>query len=155
MSTSTETFFRPDETGRSRITLPAPLYNLCRLLLTRCPTQSVFVPIRSMQYLAVIDREEIIFVDSQGYAFHDGQGGRLIVQSWSMDMHSTQDSISKPVPIERIYYNDSGDEIQRRLMSEFPPALKRYDERQRGGMGQCLVATVLPFPGQTAFKSNY
>ena len=155
MSTSTETFFRPDEAGRAQVNIPAPLYNLCRLLLSHCPTQSVFVPIRSMQYLAIIDRDEVIFVDSQEYAVHDGQGGRLIVQSWVMDMHSGQDSLSEPVHIERIYYNDRGDEIQRRLMSEFPPALQLYDERQRGGMGQCLVATVLPFPGQTALKSNY
>jgi hypothetical protein len=130
--------------------MPAPLYNLCRLLLSRCPTQSVFVPIRSMQYLAVINREEVIFVDSQNYAVHEGQGGRLIVQSWVIDMHSGQDSLSEPVLIERIYYSDRGDEIQRRLMSEFPPALKLYDERQRGGMGQCLTAMVLPFRGQAA-----
>jgi hypothetical protein len=150
MGTSTETFFRPAETGRSRSTLPAPLYNLCRLLLTRCPTQSVFVPIRSMQHLAVIDREEIIFADSLGYAVHDGQGGRLILQSWIVDMKSGRDSLSEPVPVDQVFYTGNGDELQRRLMSEFPPALKRYDERQRGGMGQCLAATVLPFRGQAA-----
>jgi hypothetical protein len=150
MMTTSETFFRPDETGRTRVTIPAPLYNLCRLLLSRCPTESVFVPIRSMQYLAVIDREEVIFVDSLNYLVHDGQGGRLIVQSWVMDMHSGQDSLSEPVPIERIYYNDQGEDVQRRLMSDFPPALKQYDDRQRGGMGQCLVATVLPFRGQAS-----
>ena len=150
MSTTSETFFRPDEAARSQVTIPAPLYNLCRLLLSRCPPRSVFVPIRSMQYLAVIDREEVIFVDSQEYAVHNGQGGRLIVQSWRMDMHSSQDSLSEPVAIERIYYNDQGEEIQRRLMSEFPRALKLYEERQHGGMVQCMVATVLPFRGQTA-----
>ena len=102
-----------------------------------------------MQYLAIIDREEVIFVDSLNYAVHDGQGGRLIVQSWMMDMHSGQDSLSEPVAIERIYYNDRGEEIQRRLMSEIPQALKLFEERQRGGAGQCLVATILPFRGQT------
>ena len=149
MSTTSETFFRPEETTRSQVTIPAPLFNLCRLLLSRCPAQSVFVPIRSMQYLAIIDREEVIFVDSLNYAVHDGQGGRLIVQSWMMDMHSGQDSLSEPVAIERIYYNDRGEEIQRRLMSEIPQALKLFEERQRGGAGQCLVATILPFRGQT------
>ena len=148
MGTSTETFFRPDESGRVQVTIPAPLYNLCRLLLSRCPTQNVFVPIRSMQHLAVIDREEIIFVDSLGYAVHDGQGGRLIVQSWIMDMGAGQDSLSEPVPVEQVFYTGDGEELQRRLMSEFPPALKLYEERQRGGMGQCLTATVLPFKGQ-------
>lgn len=132
-----------------RVNIPAALYNQCRRLLARCPTECVFVPIRSMQCLAVIDREEIIFVDSLGYAVHEGQGGRLILQSWITDMHAGPDSLSEPVSIERVYYTDNGEEIQRRLMSEFPPALKLYDERQRGGMGQCLMATVLPFHGQT------
>ena len=75
MSTSTETFFRPAETGRMRVTIPAALHNQCRRLLARCPTQCVFVPIRSMQCLAVIDREEIIDIVYQGvgepFQIHD------------------------------------------------------------------------------------
>lgn len=31
--------------------------------------EHLFVPIRSMQYLAVIDKDEIIFVDSLSYAY--------------------------------------------------------------------------------------
>jgi len=149
MSTTTETFFRPTEITREWVTLPAPLYNRCRLLLTRCPTQCLFVPIRSMQYLAVIDPEEIIFVDNQGYAHRDGQGGRLIVLAWKTGLTASRDSLTEPVPVEIIYYEPNGHDTQRRLMSEFPPALALYEERQKGGVAQCLSSTVLPFTTRT------
>lgn len=143
--TTTETFFRPAEAARERATLPAALHNRCRLLLARCPRQSVFIPIRSMQYLAVIDPEEIIFVDNQGYAVSDGQGGRLIVISWDMHLDTGRDSLTEPVPVDIVHYRMHGHDIQRRIMSEFPPALQRYEERQKSGIPLCLTATVLPF----------
>lgn len=145
MSTSVETFFRPAETAREQVTLPAPIYNRCRLLLSRCATQCVFVPIRSMQYLAVIDTEEIIFVDNHGYAHRDGQGGRLIVIAWESGKQSTRTSLTEPVPIEIVYYEADGHDTQRRLMSEFPPALKLFEERQKAGATRCLTTTVLPY----------
>ena len=61
---TTETFFRPEEVARSSLRLSAELFNRCRLLLSRCESEHLFVPIRSMQYQAVIDREEAIFVDN-------------------------------------------------------------------------------------------
>ncbi len=60
-----ETFFRPDEVERQAWSITADVYNRCQLLLSRSETGCVFVPIRNMQYVAVIDAEEIIFVDSQ------------------------------------------------------------------------------------------
>jgi hypothetical protein len=44
-----ETFFRPAEIARERLSLPAALYNRCRLMLSRCEYEHVFVPVRSMQ----------------------------------------------------------------------------------------------------------
>lgn len=137
MSTSVEAFFRPAEVAREQVTLPAPSYNRCRLLLSRCPTQTVFVPIRSMQHLAVIDPEEIIFVDNQGYAHHEGQGGRLIVIAWETGSPADRESLNKPVPIEIVYYEENGHDTQRRLMSEFPPALELFEERQKAGGTRC------------------
>jgi hypothetical protein len=148
-TTTTETFFRPAETARERLTLPAPLHNRCRLLLSRCPTQSVFIPIRSMQYLAVIDPVEIIFVDNQGYAVSNGQGGRIIVMSWDMRLDTGRDSLVEPVPIEIVHYRPEGRDTHRRVMSEFPPALQRYEERQKSGVPLCLTATILPFTART------
>jgi len=147
MGSTTEIFFRPEETSRERVTLPAPLYNRCRLLLARCPRPHVFVPIRSMQYQAVIDSEEIIFVDNQGYAVRDGRGGRLIVLAWKVTLGSPRESLTEPVPIEILYYGHETHDTHRRLMSEFPRALGLYEAKQHRDTGNCSTATVLPFTG--------
>jgi len=59
-----ESFERGEELGSEPRKLPAETYNTMRLLLDYSDSSCVFVPIRSMQYMAVIDREEIIFVDA-------------------------------------------------------------------------------------------
>jgi len=146
MGVTTETFFRPAETARERVNLPASLFNRCLLLLNRADSRHVFIPVRSMQYQAIIDEAEIIFVDNQGYAVSEGQGGRLIVLAWDVALRSTRDSLTAPVPIEIVYYNSDGHEIHRRLMSEFPKALDRYEEKQKAASGEkSLTAAVLPF----------
>ncbi len=145
MGVSTETFFRPAEIARERVNLPAPLFNRCLLALNHATTRHAFVPIRSMQYQAIIDDSEIIFVDNQGYAVSEGQGGRLIVLAWDVALRSARDSLSAPVPIEIIYYNSDGHEIHRRLMGEFPKALDRYEAIQKEGRGENVTASVLPF----------
>ena len=146
MGVTTETFFRPAETARERVNLPAPLFNRWLLALNHAGTRHAFIPIRSMQYQAVIDESEIIFVDNQGYAVSEGQGGRLIVLAWEVALRSTRDSLTEPVPIEIVYYNSAGHEIHRRLMSEFPKALDRYEEKQKDADGgKNATASVLPF----------
>ena len=146
MGVTTVTFFRPAEIARERVNLPAPLFNRCLLALNHAETRHAFIPIRSMQYQAVIDESEIIFVDNQGYAVSEGQGGRLIVLAWDVALRGPRDSLTAPVPIEIIYYNSDGHEIHRRLMSEFPKALDRYEAiRKDAGDGKNVTASVLPF----------
>lgn len=145
MKITTETFFRPTETARERVNLPAHLVNRCRLLLSHAGGRHVFIPIRSMQYQAVLDDAEIIFVDNQGYAVSDGQGGRLIVLAWDIALRGTRDSLSAPVPIEIIYFSDDGHEIHRRLMSDFPKALDGYETRLNEARDEIRTAKVLPF----------
>jgi len=145
MGSSTEIFFRPEETCRERVTLPASLFNRCRLLLARCPRPHVFVPIRTMQYLAVIDSGEIFFVDHQGYAVHDGRGGRLIVLSWEVALDKPRESLTEPVPIEIVYYGAETHDTHRRLMSEFPTALSLYEAKQQPTTGSFHTAAILPF----------
>ncbi len=148
MGSTTEIFFRPGETAREPVTLPAPLYNRCRLLLARCSRPHVFVPIRTMQYQAVIDSEEIIFVDNQGYAVRDGRGGRLIVLAWKVALGNPRQSLTEPVPIEIVYYSRETHDTHRRLMSEFPRALSLFESRQQRDAGDCMSATILPFTGR-------
>jgi hypothetical protein len=74
-----ESFFRPTEHSRQASALPADLYNDLQLLLKGQTGTCAFVPLRALQYQAVVERDEVIFVDSQGgYAHQDGVGGRLI-----------------------------------------------------------------------------
>jgi hypothetical protein len=56
---TTETFFRPPELERRNGNLPAPLYNRARLLLAHSGGGCLFVPIRSMQFIGVVDRDEL------------------------------------------------------------------------------------------------
>ncbi len=44
-------------------TLPADVYNLALTLWHRTQPHTLFVPIRPMQYLAILDDEEWIFLD--------------------------------------------------------------------------------------------
>jgi hypothetical protein len=94
-----ETLFRPSEHRRQTSTLPVDLYNdLQRLLKDRRGT-SVFVPLRAMQYQAVVERTEVIFVDAQGgYAHQTREGGRLIRIAWDLIPTAGRTSLSDPAP---------------------------------------------------------
>jgi hypothetical protein len=141
-----ETFFRPRSVERSRSALPARIYNAFHLLLARSATGCVFVPIRSMQYQAVIEREEVIFVDNHGgYAQQDGEGGRLIQIAWQPLLEGARESLDKPVPCDLVFYFPDLKETQRRLLSEIQPALELVLERQREHPSSESERRVLPF----------
>ncbi|MBK1723643.1 hypothetical protein [Thiocystis violacea] len=140
-----ETFFRPDEVvARESSNLPASIHNRLRLLLKRSDGASVFVPIRVMQYLAVVESSEIVFVDAQGgYAYHDGQGGRLIRLAWRPSVD--RESLDAPVPCEMVYYYGDLRAVQRRLLAEMGPALDRLLDKQRGQAIGEWQGRVVPF----------
>ncbi|NEX20498.1 hypothetical protein G3480_09280 [Thiorhodococcus mannitoliphagus] len=140
-----ETFFRPDqEAARESSSIPAGLCNRLQRLLRAADAACVFLPIRPMQYLAVVERDEIVFVDAQGgYAHQDGEGGRLIRLAWQPAVG--RDSISAPVPCEMVYYFRGLREVQLRLLAEIGPALDRMLECQRDQGIQAWEGRVLPF----------
>ena len=127
----TETFFLPDEVDRKDWSVTADIYNLCHSLLSRSTTEHVFVPIRSMQFLAVMDRNEIIFVDSQSYAVSENEGGRLILIAWQFPGSHDRDSLSSPMPCEVVFYGRKNTDLQLRLIAEFKQALEMMDQRYR------------------------
>jgi len=141
----TETFFRPPQLACERLTIPPALYNLCRLALSRSDGDCVFVPVREMQIQAVIDREEVIFVDSQDYAVQDGAGGRLICLAWLFRHEAGRDSLAEPAPIELLYYREDARQLHSRLVGEFSRALGACLERQQQTGCERRPATVLPF----------
>ena len=126
-----ETFFLPEEVEREKWTVPADIYNLYHSLQARSETGNVFVPVRSMQFMAVLDRNEIIFVDSLSYAVSNDAGGRLILVAWQFNRSHERDALMDPVPCEVVFYQRKNYDLQLRLISEFRQAMALLDKRYR------------------------
>jgi hypothetical protein len=141
-----ETFFRPEELAWERLTIPAALYNQVRLMLTRCQYERIFVPVRSMQFQAVIDEEEVIFVDNLAYAVRDGEGGKLIRLAWKFRRDQAREDLNEPAPIDLIYYDEKSRELHTRLIGEFKKALDELQARTREKGCETHPVKVLPFP---------
>jgi hypothetical protein len=134
MDYTPETFEREQPLAQVDSALPAASYNLTRILLAASPTRCVFVPIRSMQYLAVVDAEEIIFVDSQ----HK----RWVEVAWQGFKPQAREALDEPVAYQAVFYTPEGRETQRRLQADFHAALALLDTRRR----PTAPAHVLPLP---------
>ena len=128
--------YRGDEILRQGRTLPAALYNLLHILLARQGDGCLFVPIRSMQYLAVADTDEVVFVD--GHTKH------LIDVAWRNFQPRARHSLEDPVPFDAVIYTEAGHAILQRLQGELAGALAvlEHKARARGG------AAVLDFSGR-------
>lgn len=116
-----ETFYRPAELSREARTLPAEIYNLAHRLLRRAATGCLFVPLRGLQFLAVLDADEIIFVDREGR--------RLIELAWQRFAPQTRRSLEDPVPYDVVYYSPAAVEIMRRVQGEFYKALRELEQK--------------------------
>ncbi len=116
-----ETFYRRDEIARAPRTLPAATYNLAHRLLAHAAGGCLFVPIRSMQYLAVLDNEEFIFVDREG--------GRMIELAWQHFRPGARSALDAPVAYEAVYYSANGAQTMQRLQAEFRKALIQLENR--------------------------
>ncbi|RMG58953.1 MAG: hypothetical protein D6717_02155 [Gammaproteobacteria bacterium] len=105
-------------------TLPAELFRRIRHQLRRQQGRSVFIPIRSMQYLAVIDEEEVVFVD--------GMVKHRIEIAWRAFRPQDCAAVGDPVPFEECHYSPAGQEMAPRLLREFSTALRSFEERTEG-----------------------
>lgn len=141
-----EVFFRPKEVACERLTIPANLYNQCRLMLSRCQYEHIFVPVRNMQIQAVIDEEEVIFVDNLAYAVSDGEGGKLIRLAWKFRHELERSGLTEPAPIDLIYYDEDARELHTRLIGEFKKALDLLEARQKEKGCEAKSRKILPFP---------
>ena len=139
----TETFFLPPEADRHAWSVPAGIYKLYKSLLGRSVTGNVFVPIRSMQFLAVMDKQEIVFVDSQSYAVSENEGGRLILIAWQFHETQMRESLTDPVPCEVVFYERKDSDTQLRLVRDFKDALELMDQRYRDSELPAEGATIL------------
>ena len=130
-----ETFYRPPELSREARRLPADIYNLAHVLLKRAATGCLFVPLRGMQFLAVLDAEEFIFVDREGR--------RMIGIAWQRFAPQARQALDQPVAYEAVYYAPDGVELMRRIQGELHKALRELEQKSvRGGR-----ARVIPLNG--------
>lgn len=117
--------------------LPADVYNLATTLLARDITGQLFVPIRTMQYLAIIDHEEFVFIDSERKCWVD--------IAWRHFKPQARCSLEEPVQYEAVYYRLESIDWMRRLHSEFPLALREHAAKLKK---TSAPAKVLKFPGK-------
>lgn len=126
-----ETFLRRPAVNSQSFKLAATIYNTLRLLFLRNQEQPVFVPVRSLQYQAVIDRDEVLWIDSLGgYGYCDGVGGRLITLAWQ-GLQQSRHALHQPVILQRVDYQAGLDEVQRRLCSELGRSLQQQLDKQQ------------------------
>lgn len=133
---TTETFFLPREVDRKPWLMPAEAYNLYHSLYARKHVGHVFVPIRTMQFMAVLDKNEIVFVDGQSYTVAknsngESEGGRLILISWKFPLSHDRDSLDEAMPCEVIFYDKKNSDLQLRLILAFREAMELMDQRYR------------------------
>ncbi len=94
--------------------LSAATYNLMRTMLGKA-SGVVFVPIRRMQFLAIVDAEEIVFVD------HLRKNWAAV--AWRDFRPGQRSALDAAVPYQAVYYREDGPSLMRRLQAEFGPAL--------------------------------
>jgi hypothetical protein len=139
-----ETFFRPIELSREDWTIAAAPYNSTRRLLKQTKEKCVFVPIRTMQFLAIIDEQEIVFIDgASGYIYRDNQGGRIIQISWRNFRPQERQSLFAPVPCQIVYYLQNAKHTMKRLVREFSDALVQMEQRQVQTNAPAKTARIL------------
>ncbi len=104
-------FFRNQSLGRQARSLPANTYNIIKTLLHQNQQKPVFVPVRSMQYQAIIDNEEVIFVDIHRRPF--------IEFAWQRFIPQRRTCLTEPVPYEFVFYEAQAIETMQRMQGEF------------------------------------
>jgi hypothetical protein len=109
------TCYRNPESAREPRFLPAATYNLAHALLSRSPSGYLFVPIRSMQYLAILDAEEFVFLDGERKCWID--------IAWQDFRSQVRTSLDEPVPYQAVYYQPDAAQLMARLQAELPRAL--------------------------------
>ena len=109
------TCYRNPEIAREPRFLPAATYNLAHTLLSRTSPGCLFIPIRAMQYLAILDEEELVFLDGERKCWID--------IAWRNFRPQDRTSLDDPVAYEAVYYQPAAAGLMARLQVELPRAL--------------------------------
>jgi hypothetical protein len=115
--------YRDHELASEPRFMPAASYNLAITLLGRSADSCLFVPIRAMQYLAIIDAEEIIFLDGERRCWVD--------IAWQKFRPQVRETLDDPVPYVAKYYRPDSAQLMPRLQAELPKALQSLAAKER------------------------
>lgn len=127
------TCYRDAEISREPRQLPANTYNLAVTLLARCGDGHLFVPIRSMQYMAIFDADEFVFIDGQRKCWVD--------IAWQNFKRRDRAALDQPITYEVVCYRTGADEVMARLQVGLTLALRALaDKTPHKG-----IAHILPF----------
>ncbi len=129
------TCYRDSEVSREARCLPATTYNLAITLLARCKNGQLFVPIRSMQYMAILDTEEFVFIDGEKKCWID--------IAWRNFQPQARTALDQVVAYDVVFYGSHQGAIMTRLQREFPAALfalSKKDKLENSGR-------IIKFPG--------
>ena len=132
------TCYRDTEVAREHRQLPAATYNLALTQLARSTTGNLFIPIRAMQYLAILDAEELVFLDGERKCWID--------IAWRRFKPQTRESLEDPVEYEAVFYSANARLVMSRLQAELPRALLELAKKSKLDG----PARVLIFPGTGA-----
>jgi hypothetical protein len=136
------TCYRDQELACEPRQLPAATYNLALTLLARSATGNLFVPIRSMQYLAILDHEEWVFLDGERKCWID--------IAWRHFRPQARASLEDPVEYEAVYYQTTARDLMFRMQAELPRALQELAKKTRVEG----LARVLKFPAPKSTQKN-
>lgn len=134
-----EDYYRGEILGISNGRLDATSYNDMKLLLQRAEGDRMYLPIRRLQYLAIIDRDEVNFVDIHLR--------RVVEFSWRNFRPQERDSLNCDVRFEFVWHNQRALELATDMLQAFSAALServkvtRQTESHIQGFGR-----LLPFP---------
>lgn len=130
-----EIFGRRQAVAATDRALPSDTYNAMRLLLDYSDDSCVFVPIRSMQYMAVIDHEEVIFVDAIS-------ARRLVEFSWQDFRPQDRNSLTEPVLYRFVCYDEKAEETMKRAQVEFSKSVHDQLRNKRKNATSIKVAPI-------------
>lgn len=141
----TQSFFTPDEFLCEQSRLYSQTYNLAHVLLNRSESDHIFVPIRTMQYLAIIEQNTFWFVDSLAYAVRGDEGGRIVRVSWHpVNSANERESLTQNMDCRVIFYGRDMHDIQTRLSVEFYKAMQLVDQHHRETIITESKVSILP-----------
>lgn len=116
------TCYRDPELKRELRQLPAITYNLAHTLLARSATGNLFIPIRTMQYLAIMDAEELVFLDGERKCWID--------IAWRNFHPQSRNSLDEAVSYEAVYYTQESVGMMGRLQRELLLALQQLSGKE-------------------------